>query len=539
MPLSHHIVACAAVCTLTAATSVVLIGQSQGSSAVSGQVVLAGEHIPLKRARVVLQTNSGSLTVLTDANGNFAFSNVPADRYTLAASLPGYLPARDGNNSTQIQIGDSQVVRDIAIELARGAVLAGFVSDRTGAPIINGNVRISRESTAHEGRNHGVVTQTDDRGAFRIWGMPPGTFEVTASAASQANAKSEMRAILLKDGEDFENISISLPLSAAADRATKGGTISGTIYDDAGNPAAGARVEALGPNGVTSLAEGATVRATDRGEYRLWGLPPGQYYLRATPMISTSVNGVGAADQSVIGRVAYIQTFYPGTESLNRAEPIALREEEEMTGIGFALRLTSIATIKGVVHDRNGTSVQNAMVTIAERAPSPERPVTSFTTRSNPFGVFELDSVPSGQYTIETFADGAQPKYASDPLVVTGSAIPDLSLVLRDGVTISGRISWDSDSGPRFNPEKTTISVRRVSAALSGRLTNTRVLASGNFTFTGILPGKYLLRASNVPAGWFLRSIKMGNMEVAGSLIEVPSSGLLEDVRLVFAETHP
>lgn len=548
----------ALMCVVLATTSgVALLAQSRSSGTVSGQVVTA-DHRPLARARVELATSrSTRLSVLTDTSGRFVFRGVPADRYTVAASLPGYLPATEASKGMVVQVGDGQVVRDIEIHLVRGGVLAGLVTDPAGAPVVSGTVRIMRQLSDHGGFGQGVTTHTDNRGAFRMWGIPAGTYVVSATATSPTDRRSgvdvsetlypgttsaaDALAITLKAGDEVGGIDFSLT-SVPPREGTSAirGVITGVVYTDAGSPAAGMRVEARkegrGAESGSSRAA-ATARTNDRGEFRLWGLLPGPYYLSAAPATSTPVDGVGAAGQdNAAGGFEYVRTFYPGTDSPNRAEPIMLPPEEELNGVSFPLRLMFTTTVKGVVLDRSGTPPASAIINVVEQASDPTKPVKTFRTRSYPSGAFEITGIPAGQYTIDAVADGARPLYVSTPLSVAQTAIPELKLVLNDSGKISGKIRWESDSGRRFNPEAIAISARRFGMTLSGRLSNASIAANGSFAFTDVLPGKYAIRAANIPSGWYLRAVSVEGLEITDGVLDVPSSGTLKEVRVVFGE---
>ena len=105
-----------------------------------------------------------------------------------------------------------------------------------------------------------------------------------------------------------------------------GGVISGRVLNPRGEPLAGGPVTALGTSyiqGYPILYQESSVIADERGNFRLWGLHPGSYYIRAH---STDPQGV----------VQY--TYFPGAHNTIEAQTITVASAGEFKGADFSLQ---------------------------------------------------------------------------------------------------------------------------------------------------------------------------------------------------------
>jgi hypothetical protein len=130
-----------------------------------------------------------SRTVITDASGEFAFQRLPAGAFTLAASHPqnqflasNYGQRRPGGQGQYIQLTDGQKIT-LKLPMQRGAVISGLVVGPTGEPQPSVQVRASRYDGSSGFRRLQTVryAQTDDRGVYRIFGLQPGDYLISAT----------------------------------------------------------------------------------------------------------------------------------------------------------------------------------------------------------------------------------------------------------------------------------------------------------------------------------------------------------------------
>jgi Carboxypeptidase regulatory-like domain len=162
-----------------------------GTGRLSGRVAASDTGKPIKRARVFISGADigGGRGLLTDDNGAYDFSDLPAGRYTINASKSGYIQLSYGQRrplqaGTPLQLLDGQQLRNIDFALPRGGVISGRVSDETGDVMPSVAVQVLRYQYQQGNRQLTPAGQgqTDDRGVYRVWGLNPGEYYVSAVA---------------------------------------------------------------------------------------------------------------------------------------------------------------------------------------------------------------------------------------------------------------------------------------------------------------------------------------------------------------------
>lgn len=184
-----------------------------GTSSISGTVVSAATGRPVPGARVSIngsatanmnaaqpagrgrggQVTSGNASpvwlsrmVTTDANGQFSFPRLPAGSFSISVYQESFLQnnygqKRETEQGKPVQLADGQQLI-LKIPMQRGAVLAGLVTGPDGEPQRNAQVQAWRVETnsGFKRLNGNGYAQTDDRGMYRMFGLQPGEYVVSA-----------------------------------------------------------------------------------------------------------------------------------------------------------------------------------------------------------------------------------------------------------------------------------------------------------------------------------------------------------------------
>lgn len=129
-----------------------------------------------------VNSTSTARTSTTDAEGNFHINGLTPALYVITASAPAYVTAEANINlpPRYYRLGDT-----VRIDLIRGGVITGTVTNSAGEPVINVPVRASmiRDATGQPSAMavlNFIDRGTDDRGVYRIFGLRPGTYVVSA-----------------------------------------------------------------------------------------------------------------------------------------------------------------------------------------------------------------------------------------------------------------------------------------------------------------------------------------------------------------------
>ena len=285
----------------------------EGTGAIRGQVFAADQNAPLRRARVRLSSPEMQLTRMatTDAEGRFEFKKLPAGHFNLNASKGSYMALDYGQRrpferGKPVELGQGQVLEKVNFTLPRGGVIMGRVTDDFGDPVADVQVTAMRLEYS-DGRRRpspvGRIATTNDIGAYRLYGLPPGDFYVgtvfSMGGGMMGGADSEegfvyaptyypgtasvtdAARVALKLGQERSNIDLVLVSSRTA-------SVSGTAVNSKGFPAVGATVSitqtvrSSGTSGGvmmsrSSSGSGASVQAD--GSFKITGLAPGEYEL--------------------------------------------------------------------------------------------------------------------------------------------------------------------------------------------------------------------------------------------------------------------
>src|SRR5436190_374895 len=166
-------------------------GATAGAPAARGAVPAdAGAAFQLGMQAGLASVGQGgvSRTVMTDAQGQFVVPRLPAGRFTISASRNGYLSTTYGQKhpgtgrGMPVQVTDGQQAK-IALALVKGGVITGTVISQDGEPQPNAQVRLWRyaNDSGIKRLQNSNSSQTDDRGVYRLHGLQPGDYIVSAT----------------------------------------------------------------------------------------------------------------------------------------------------------------------------------------------------------------------------------------------------------------------------------------------------------------------------------------------------------------------
>ena len=177
-----------------------------GSASIFGTVVDGVAGTPIRRVIVSISDQGsgfGSRMTVTEDDGSFAFRNLPAGRYLVTGTKAAYLATANGVNKpmrpgsaptgSAIALTDGQHATDVVLRMTRGSVVTGVVRGPDGRPVRGVNVSLAYslramltgERTLAFVQGGGAVT--DLRGAYRLFGVPPGEY-IASVRMSEINA---------------------------------------------------------------------------------------------------------------------------------------------------------------------------------------------------------------------------------------------------------------------------------------------------------------------------------------------------------------
>ena len=423
-------------------------------------------------------------------------------------------------------------------EAPRGtAVLRGqIVTADNGSPIRRAQVRVNAPEV-REGR----LATTDAQGRFEIRELPAGRYTMTASKGGFVSLQFGQRRpsesgtpIELGDGQTLDKITIALP---------RGSVLGGRITDEFGEPVANAIVTAFRyayAGGARRMvpAQGANGRDTtdDQGQFRLFGLPPGEYF------ISAMLRGGGPEVTDPMGDPSgYAATYYPGTTNIAEAQRVTLAVSQEQTGVHFGLIATSLVRVAGQVIMSNGAAATNGMVMLAPTSSAGGRAMImqqgGAGNRIDANGTFRVSNVAPGRYQVQARAGGREGELARMDLVVGTEDVEGLTLVTAAGTVINGTVVSDTGEAFDFRPQQLQVAARAAAPdtqALGVGPGGSRIGDDWSFTLRNIVD-PILIRPS-APQGWMLKSVFLNGDDITDIPMEFAPGQTVSGVQIVMTK---
>ena len=161
-----------------------------GTGRIRGRVTSSETGAPVRRAQVRISgADIAPKAAMTDAQGRFEFGDLPAGRFTLTSTKSGYVTVQYGQtrpfeSGRPIELADKQALDKADISMPRGSVITGRIVDEFGEPVADANVTAMRQQWTNGRRRllpAGRTAQTNDLGQYRMYGLPPGDYYVSAT----------------------------------------------------------------------------------------------------------------------------------------------------------------------------------------------------------------------------------------------------------------------------------------------------------------------------------------------------------------------
>ncbi|MGH9937139.1 MAG: hypothetical protein ACREAM_12880 [Blastocatellia bacterium] len=277
---------------------------STGTGAITGAVKLG--EAPASGITLALMPERGRMApqpqpemeianrAVTDEKGQYRFSNVAAGRFRVMLLAEAFVASGDGARGAgvAVTVSDGQTVSNIDFTLARGGVITGRVVDSDGRPVIAERINLAmaaengRAQPFNGGNRFGF--ETDDRGVYRIYGLPAGRYILSAGGADRpgqsrriryprtfypdAVEQAQAQIVEVEAGAVAESIDIRLgaPLKAYA--------VAGRAVDaESGQPVFGVPINIGRERGGQGPAGASSGVTNEEGKFRVTGLTSGRY----------------------------------------------------------------------------------------------------------------------------------------------------------------------------------------------------------------------------------------------------------------------
>lgn len=423
------------------------------------------------------------------------------------------------------------------------AVIKGTVTAAgTGAPIRRAQV----SARSMEGRGGGV-TSTDNEGRFVIKDLPAGRFLVSANKGGFVSAQFGQRKpedpgtpLDLADGQSAEKVNFIL---------TRGSVITGRIVDDGGEPVSGTQVTAMryafvsgAKRLVPANGEGNFRGTDDQGNFRLYGLSPGEYYVSANYRNFTMAGMPGMNNTEA---ESYAPTYFPGTTSIAEASRVTVKANQETTA-SFAMVIARMARIRGRAMNSSGLPASNVSLMLSPADPAGMMMMSVMNnTMVAGDGTFQFANVPPGRYNLQLRPSGMSMTTTSEiavmPVTVGNEDIDNLTIVTSPAAIARGVVITDDGSTPTFRPDQVRVSAGPAEPmAMFVQPGQNRMNDDFTFELTGLFDRRIFRAAagdiSNQDQAWAVKQILYDGTDITDSGMDFTPGRTYEGIQIVLTQ---
>ena len=429
-----------------------------------------------------------------------------------------------------------------------GSLRGRVVASDTGVGVRRAQVRIS-------GPDIGTKTAlTDAQGRYEFRDLPAGRFNVSVSKSGfvsmqygQSRPFEPGRPIELADAQKMDKADVSMP---------RGSVLAGRVVDEFGEAVADAEVTAMRMqfiNGKRRLVpSGRTGPTNDLGQFRVYGLPPGEYYVSATlrnmsmmvmDMMGSGPGGPTGSNQNS----GYAATYYPSTPTPGEAQRVALAVGQELAGVDIQLQPVKLAKITGTAVASDGKPMAGAMVILMPAMKDAMQFMPGGTSRTDKDGAFTLSGVTPGEYSLQVQSLGGmiqaagatmsftfrtsdasgqgapspqEREFAIATVNVAGEDISGMVVVGTRGAKAVGTISFGAAAKPEGTAGiRVTAPPVDIDSTPMPMFGGSNVKDTGAFEVEGLV-GQRVFRVANLPKGWVLKQVRVNGEDVTDKGLE-------------------
>lgn len=520
---------------------------ARGQSVVRGKVVYDDSGRPVRRAVVHVHGQAARAggwvrEVWTNAGGEFVVRDLAAGKYYVVVEAPGVIrllgePSDKPDETPSVSV-DGRGSADVKVRVRRGGAISGkvFYADGEPAPgaAIQLRVRKGGKLVSYYlgGRCGDAVT--DERGHYRVSGLPAGEYVVAASEQKMSVGRMDddggMRLfhsalsttfyggvvgaqqatpVHVSPGEEADDIDITLVERPARE-------VSGTVVERGTlRPVARAEVT-LRPRDVPEHEAVASAHSTNTDEEGRWWLdevPEGAYAVHVVPHESDPSEGGRARAGGVAGAAAAAAASAPRRKFTVRRQELTVAGGDVS---GLVIEVSAGARVSGTVASAGGRPLPPELTVTLEAAERDGAAQTLSTGRVGPGGAFSAEGVPPGPQHLGVWPGPRPSFYVKSATAADGTDLLRTPLNVEDGgevkgvrvviahdvAALTGRV-LDSPGGPHVGGAMVLLvptdpARRRVRTARLFAVTG----ADGSFRVAGA-PGEYAALALRRPASPF------------------------------------
>ena len=427
---------------------------------------------------------------------------------------------------THVPMATPQSAADRTQPLGAARLTGRVVASDNGGPVRHAYVMLSGSTRSRPSGPAASIsrnTETDDTGDFVFANLPAGSYYVTVDPV-----KAFVRPSRSKSAEVAEGQTAHMTF-----RVERTGAIEGRVADENGDGVLRvqvALVQRINFGGYIKIdASGLSATTDDRGTFRIFNVPPGEYYVVAS-------YEPPRRDIKPLPRLGYANTYHPNSVTLDAARSVVVRPARTTERVDVAVRTRPLVKISVRAVNSNGVPLDKEARLSLHRRDATFLKTSMRLPQLPRDGTFIFDDIMPGDYYL-IVASSQRLEEAAYVNVTVADKDLSLNVQTNTGARVSGRVLVDgvpltADSGVGY----VSVWAHRSWAHLGisyAEVPRSELRSTDRFELRG-LRGPMVLEA-NIGTGTLV-SIKRAGQIIAGNALDLIGTETIDDVVIEFTK---
>lgn len=387
----------------------------------------------------------------------------------------------------------------------------------TGEPLKKANLSLQRTDLTPDIMSlpTSYSTSADAAGKFAMKDIEAGKYRLNVNrngyVSTAYGARSPGRpgtTLTLLRGQNLKDIVFRLAPHAV---------ITGRILDEDGDPVPYVRVQLMTyryQQGRKQLSYSSGGNTNDLGEYRIFGVAPGKYYLSAIASNNQNFGIVQDRSTTPPPEEDYVPTYYPGTTDVATATRVDIPAGGQVQGMTLTLIKAHTVHVKGHVN-YTLPGRQRVMLYLLPRGSGIGGPIGLRPTQADAKEDFDFRSVGPGSYYLNAVInEGSKSYQARTPIDVGNTDIEKVSLTIGPGIEVTGHVAVEGPDALDLSNVRIMLQPRETLGIMFGGFSPARIDENRSFKLQDVAPGLMNLNVTGIPSGAYLKSVRSDQTDV-------------------------